>query len=173
MIILGAVMAIAVGMGLPGHILLLGDIVNIFVYHSIATGISLPDNVTCTLEFLQQNPQILTQVAGPNTSNFGPYFCNSNSTDGQSSQLIFGNVLSYICDPGATVQEQIYIYSVYYIVLAVAVIITVFLATMLWNVSAYRQTRRIRQAFYRSVLRQEIGWFDVIDAAELSTMLAE
>lgn len=40
-----------------------------------------------------------------------------------------------------------------------------------WVTAAERQTHRIRLAFFRNAMRQEIGWFDTHDAGELNTRL--
>ena len=40
-------------------------------------------------------------------------------------------------------------------------------------IAAERQTRRMRERFFRSIMRQEIGWFDTNDTGELATRLTE
>ena len=39
--------------------------------------------------------------------------------------------------------------------------------------TAERQTRRMREAFFRSIMRQEMAWFDTNDSGELATRMAE
>lgn len=43
----------------------------------------------------------------------------------------------------------------------------------LLNLSATRQIRRARNAYFRALLRQDIGWFDLSTAGDLSSRLAE
>lgn len=148
MIILGTVMAIMAGLALPGHMLLFGLVINEFVYHGIGRSITL------------QMMNLTVQTEG--------HFC-SNAT----GQEILLNVVPYLNDSRATLLQEIGQFALYYVGIATAVLIATFLATVFWNVSAYRQTRRMRLAFYRSILRQNIGWFDVTEANELSTRLAE
>jgi ATP-binding cassette subfamily B (MDR/TAP) protein 1 len=81
--------------------------------------------------------------------------------------------LEYICDPDGTLRWRIGVFSLYYIALATGILITVFLATTLWNLSAYRQIHRLRRVLYHSILRQEIGWFDSVETGVLSTRLVE
>ena len=131
-------------MALPGHMLLFGRVINEFVYHDIA-----------------RNPALLMTNQ--------THFC-SNATSGQD---IVSNLVRYLNDPRGTLLDQIGLFSLYYVGIATAVLIATFLATVFWNISAYRQTRRMRLAFYHSILRQNIGWFDVTEANELSTRLAE
>ena len=148
MILLGMVMAVAAGVGRPGHILLFGQVVNQFVYYDLATNSAVLSN---------------------STANQTGYFCSESS----SGQDIVANFLLFANDPDATLLREIGLFCLYYIGVGGGVFITVYLATILWNISAYRQTRRMRIAFYRSILRQEIGWFDVTGANELSTRLTE
>lgn len=148
MIILGTVMAMAAGVALPGHMLLFGRVINEFVFHSIA------------LEFLS-NRTVQTE----------PHFCAADNAS--LAGVLTTNLQPYINDSGGTLLREIGNFSLYYVGMATAVLIATFLATVFWNGSAYRQTRRMRAAFYRSILRQNIGWFDVTEANELSTRLLE
>lgn len=136
------------GLALPGHMLLFGLVINEFVFHGIARSVTM------------QMSNLTNQTES--------HFC-SNAT----GQDILLNVIPYLSDPRNTLLQQIGQFALYYVGIASAVLIATFLATVFWNVSAYRQTRRMRLAFYRSILRQNIGWFDVTEANELSTRLAE
>jgi ABC-type multidrug transport system fused ATPase/permease subunit len=132
----------------PGHFLLFGFVINQFVYYDLATNPAAQAN---------------------STANETGYFCSESS----SGDEITANLLLFVSDPDATLLREIGLYCLYYVGIGGGAFITVYLATVLWNISAYRQTRRMRMAFYRSILRQEIGWFDVSDANELSTRLTE
>ena len=172
MILVGILMAIASGLALPGHMLLFGRVINQFVYfdaianNNVSLGF-LPANQSCeaTISFIQSNPQLLANQSQGSMS----HFC-ANSSSGVD--LIIG-ILGYVCDPGGTLLSEIGLFSILYVALATGVFIVTFLATVVWNVSAYRQSRKMRLAFFRSILRQDIGWFDVNGVSELSTRLAE
>ena len=186
MIITGTLMAVAAGLGLPGHILLGGSILNQFVTHSLVvsnnlaftTVDSLPANVTCATyqAQLRNNPQLLTDainqgsVSSSTTTGSG-YFCSNSSA--RSGSGITNDFLDYLCDPSGTLRWRIGVFSLYYVALATGILITVFLATMFWNLSAYRQIQRLRRALYHSILRQDIGWFDSVETGMLSTRLVE
>ena len=86
---------------------------------------------------------------------------------------MFSNVAEFICDPGGMLVSEIIESSLYYVAIACGLAVTSFISSMFWNISAYRQTQRMRRAFYKSIIRQEIGWFDVTDAAELNNRLQE
>lgn len=141
-------MAMAAGVALPGHMLLFGRVINEYVFHDIA--VRLTRNESMEME---------------------QHFCadaNSSVTSILSTSLI-----PYIEDPRGTLLREISTFSFYYVGMATAVLIATFLATVFWNGSAYRQTRRMRAAFYRSILKQNIGWFDVTESNQLSTRLLE
>ena len=151
MIVAGTAMAVVAGVSAPaGQVLLFGEIINQFVYYDIATNTALD--------------------AVNSAENQTSYFCSNSSSSGMA---IVDNLLLFANDSETTLLREIGLFSFYYIGFAIGVFIAVFLATMFWNISAYRQTRRMRMAFYHSILRQEIGWFDVTEANELSTRLVE
>ncbi len=178
MITIGTVMAVAAGLGLPGHIILLGFILNQFVRHSIVISNNLDilvdsqrANMTCATYQLQlhNNPQFLTNTGPSSTATGSGYFC-SNSSSGSD---ILNDLLDYVCDPDDTLRKRIGLFSLYYIFLATSVLTAVLLATMFWSMSAYRQIQRLRRALYHSILRQEIGWFDSVETGKLGTSLVE
>ena len=170
MILVGVVMAIISGVALPGHMLLFGQVINQFVYYSTAantTSSSFSANQSCeaSISFIISDRQLLASISQGASS----HFC-SNSSSGVD--VVIG-ILGYVCDPPGTLFREVGLYSIYYVALATGLLIVTFLATLVWNVSAYRQSRRMRTAFFRSILRQDIGWFDVKGVSELSTRLAE
>ncbi|XP_076093992.1 ATP-dependent translocase ABCB1-like isoform X1 [Mytilus galloprovincialis] len=64
-------------------------------------------------------------------------------------------------------------YAFWFSMIGVGAIITGFLAVTLWTLAAERQIKTIRQLFFTSVMRQEIGWFDTHESGELSTRFSE
>ena len=109
------------------------------------------------------NPMATAADAAANNSDM--FFCQQTS--------IFSNILNLVCNPEGVFIDEINRFSLIYLGLATGVLLAAFIANLFWNISAYRQTRRMRAAFYRSIMRQEIGWFDVNETAELSTRLSE
>ncbi|CAF4167540.1 unnamed protein product, partial [Rotaria sordida] len=59
----------------------------------------------------------------------------------------------------------------YFALLGSLSILCYWIAWASWIIAAERQVRRIRYALFRNILRQEIGWFDVNNAGELSNRL--
>uniref|UniRef100_A0A670JM10 Bile salt export pump n=1 Tax=Podarcis muralis TaxID=64176 RepID=A0A670JM10_PODMU len=65
-------------------------------------------------------------------------------------------------------------------ILEVTRIILLFSAAMrfgpqsfLWVISAARQTQKIRKAYFRKIMRMDIGWFDCTSVGELSTRISD
>ena len=48
-----------------------------------------------------------------------------------------------------------------------------FFQVVFWNIPCERQSHRLRKAFFRAILRQEIAWFDKHQSGELTSRLAE
>ena len=60
---------------------------------------------------------------------------------------------------------------VYYGSLGILAQFFAWLQVTLFQLSSERQAKRIRKLFFRAVLRQEIGWFDVHSSGELISRL--
>jgi ATP-binding cassette subfamily B (MDR/TAP) protein 1 len=57
--------------------------------------------------------------------------------------------------------------------LAIASTILGYFQVTFWVIPGERQTRVIRKKLFDSILRQEIGWFDVYKSGELTNRLTE
>ena len=170
MILIGVVMAIAAGLALPGHMLMFGDIIDFFIAYDIAGDIQNNLNLTCDniTASLSLSDVMNTGNMSANSSE-SEYFCTQEDTGGDSN--VFRYVMS--CDLGSLLRSDVALYSYYYLAMAGGLILAAFLAIALWNWAAYRQTRRMRRTFLWSILRQDIGWFDVNPSGELNTRLSE
>lgn len=167
MILIGTLMAIAAGCALPGHILMFGDVIDLFISHDLGSELSstLRNLMAGDNENFTINPaQVGTLLSGNVT-----YFCNFSQDESSSNILRF--FLSE--DPNNLLEGDVTYYSYYYLAMATGMWVASFFSVLFWNMSAYRQTRRMRLAFFRSILSQSIGWFDVNPSNELSTRLAE
>lgn len=167
-------MAIAAGVAVPAHTVLFGRVINNAAYHRTVTqesdSVSLFSgtqalarslNTTCS-ELVEENPLIILDLASSNTSML---LCDNQD------QQIFQSVLEYVCSPDSQIQSVVGRLALYYVVMATGLLMTYFLASVFWNVSAYRQTRRIRETLFWSILHQDIGWFDVNEATGINTKL--
>ena len=70
---------------------------------------------------------------------------------------------------GDGVLWQIY----YFLMITVGVFIVAYFQVTFMQLACERQVQKIRMLFYKSVLRQDIGWFDINPGGELSSRLNE
>uniref|UniRef100_A0A8C5Q1S8 ABC-type xenobiotic transporter n=1 Tax=Leptobrachium leishanense TaxID=445787 RepID=A0A8C5Q1S8_9ANUR len=99
--------------------------------------------------------------------------------------IIFGNLANSFLCYNSTIQnssrcadntpfsEQITRFTIYYIVIGLAVLVGGYAQVSFWVLAAERQTRKLRLKYFHSVLSQEMSWFDVTKAGELNTRLTE
>nr|XP_033786801.1 ATP-binding cassette sub-family B member 5 isoform X3 [Geotrypetes seraphini] len=102
---------------------------------------------------------IMMLVFGDMSDNF---ICNISSSTHSSN-----------CTQFKPFDEQMTEFALYYTGIGVAVLIFGYAQVSLWVLTAARQTRKIRKAFFHSVLNQEISWFDVNKPGELNTRIIE
>ena len=155
-------LALAAGLALPAHIILIGRVLNVFIDHSIVTinNLQFPSNVSCENSL---SPSLLANL----TSTTKISFCSMDSTTGASGRLEF------VCNPDATLWAKMGLFSVYYVAIGTGMFIAVYLSMLFWKLSALKQVRKMRKALYHSILHQDINWFDTVDAGDISTRLIE
>uniref|UniRef100_A0A8C3CKD6 Bile salt export pump n=1 Tax=Cairina moschata TaxID=8855 RepID=A0A8C3CKD6_CAIMO len=61
----------------------------------------------------------------------------------------------------------------YYAGIGCAVLVLGYLQICLWVMAAARQTQKIRKAYFRKVMRMDIGWFDCTSVGELNTRISD
>ena len=149
MIAVGVFMAVATGLAVCAHCLLLGYLTDAFIGHDISL-------------------QILNAANATNTWTT-EYFCSATESP-PSAKL--DEFLSS-SDPGGLLLSEMDVFALSYFGLAAGVLIASFISSFFWNLSAYWQTCCLRQAFFLSIIRQEIGWFDVNPSAQLNSRLSE
>ena len=176
MIITGFFLSVISGITNPAETYLFGTVIDIFIYHSnaiiesdntsissLAQSFALSYSVPCDT-LLQQEPSVVYNI----TSTASVLsFCLSKN------QKIAHSIMNLACEPSSELQSEIQRIAYYLIIVALVYLPTNFLGMLFFNASAYRQTRKIRQAFYHSILHQEIGWFDVTNAKKLNSRLLE
>ncbi|XP_068942330.1 ATP-dependent translocase ABCB1 [Petaurus breviceps papuanus] len=83
---------------------------------------------------------------------------NSNNTSG---------------NPFDQLEEKMTTYAYYYSAVGFGVLVAAYIQVSFWTLAAGRQIKKIRQKFFHSIMRQEIGWFDIHDVGELNTRLTD
>ena len=164
MIVVGTFCAMVAGVGLPGHVLMFGEIVDNFISFDLANQLRDANNISSQMQAMA----FLASGSMPTGPNQEEYFCNFTE-DGDS------NIFNYFLSDnlGDLLQSEVATFSYYYLILSFGLILVAFIANAFWNLSSLRQTRQMRSAFYRAILKQDIGWFDVNPSGELSTRLSE
>ena len=167
MVALATLLSIASGAAIPLESFLVGRLYNIFISYNTGEQLSnlLFGNATngsCTTAEAQQ-------LLGQNTTNSSTQiFC-----DVFQEGNIINSASFYVCDPDTTLTEEARDLSVYFGIFAAGVFVTWFLAHSLWSISAYRQSKRMRVAFYRAVLRHDIDWFNTNDTSILGPLFVK
>lgn len=77
------------------------------------------------------------------------------------------------CTSIPNIEDKVIPFSYYYIGIAFGNALTVALRMVAWGLTAERQVHSIRKAFFKSILRQEMAWFDTNDSGELNSRLSE
>ena len=174
--------AAAHGGMLPAFTIIFGRFINTFLNQEITQGIAT---------FFSQNFDINSSDIDCNdTSVFNSVYFDrtvSDITNGtlNCSYVIVQNVSTYEsiikdcnggvvdCSNNANFISEINKLAYVFIGIAVAVFILAFLQISLFQAACERQVKKICLAFYRAIMRQEIGWFDANPTGELSSRLAE
>lgn len=71
------------------------------------------------------------------------------------------------------IEGQMVKFAEYYSYIGFGSLLASYVHTAFWSLAAVRQANRIRRICLNEILRKEIGWFDKIDAGELSTRIAD
>lgn len=64
-------------------------------------------------------------------------------------------------------------HAIYYSIMGFVVLIAAYMQVAFWTLAAGRQVKRLRKKFFHSIMKQEIGWFDVNETGQLNTRLTE
>ena len=72
-----------------------------------------------------------------------------------------------------SIDSEMETFAAYYTYIGIGTIVCGYVQTAFWSVAAVRQAHRIRTNCFKSIMGQEIGWFDTTDSGELSTRLTE
>jgi ATP-binding cassette subfamily B (MDR/TAP) protein 1 len=65
-------------------------------------------------------------------------------------------------------ESSLAVFSILYVLIGVSVYVSSLIQITCWQTACERQVHRIRLAFFRSVLRQELAWFDKNQSGELA-----
>ncbi|OWK64235.1 Multidrug resistance protein 1 [Lonchura striata] len=200
LMIVGLVAAAANGTGMPLMIIIFGEMTNSFVlsgmqYNGKKFKLNLSTSWLCfateakilfsprlyTVTYLKKYitplgkyktfPNIMTSYCPE------PIPLYNTSTNIPTSYLLFTdtsvNSSSCLSDPGVDIEGEMTKFAYYYVGIGFAVLILSIIQVWTFLVTATRQTARIRQKFFFSVLHQEMAWFDTTQIGTLNTRLTD
>ena len=93
--------------------------------------------------------------------------------------IIFGELVNNLIDfqvmTNSTVdlEDQMTNLAIYYVYLSIGTLMVAYMQMGFFALTAVRQAKKIRIAFFQAVMRQDIGWFDTYEAGELNSRLIE
>lgn len=112
----------------------------------------------------------------------GTIFAMGNGVAQPCSFLVFGELIGKFIENAKSrslniaainIDEEMTKFAAYYSYIAVGTIVCGYVQTAFWSLAAVRQCHHIRTRCFKSIMQQEIGWFDTTDSGELSTRLTE
>ncbi|XP_065051927.1 ATP-dependent translocase ABCB1-like isoform X2 [Rhopilema esculentum] len=71
------------------------------------------------------------------------------------------------------IEGQMVKFAEYYSLIGFGCLLAAYVHTAFWSLSGVRQANKIRKLCFKEILKKDIGWFDQIDAGELSTRITE
>uniref|UniRef100_A0A6J0T9D9 Bile salt export pump n=1 Tax=Pogona vitticeps TaxID=103695 RepID=A0A6J0T9D9_9SAUR len=71
------------------------------------------------------------------------------------------------------IEREMTYFASYYAGIGCTVFVLGYLQICLWVTSAARQTQQIRKAYFRTLMRMDIGWFDCTSVGELNTRISD
>uniref|UniRef100_A0A9J8DCR1 ATP-binding cassette sub-family B member 5 n=1 Tax=Cyprinus carpio carpio TaxID=630221 RepID=A0A9J8DCR1_CYPCA len=72
-----------------------------------------------------------------------------------------------------TLGEQMTRHAIYYSIMGFVVLFAAYMQVAFWTLAAGRQVKKLRKRFFHSIMKQEIGWFDVNETGQLNTRLTD
>lgn len=153
LIIIGSLFAVIEGAGPPAMALVFGTMTNTLV-QTVKTGFA-PETPPVA-------PTVVTTplaVAAADTQTIPAQPTNATSP----ANLLLPQMTA------AEFESMMALYSLFYVAIGVFVYVSSLIQITCWQTACERQAHRIRRCFFRSVLKQELAWFDNNQAGELSS----
>ena len=167
----GTLTAMAHGISLPLLMLVFGELIDFFTYQFQSEVMANCLNVSrdCGAVFLSNvTNEISCSLFSGNNLTFVEF---SGQTLSESVRSVFGDVSR--CVTNDRFIDEVVLYSVYFVVIGFGVFCFGIIQISTFQLACERQVRKIRLAYYRAVLGQNIGWFDENPSGELASRLNE
>ncbi|XP_015277731.1 PREDICTED: bile salt export pump [Gekko japonicus] len=145
MMAFGSICAILHGAAQPGMLLVFGAMTDTFIQYDIEKQELGDPNKTCV------NNTIV--------------WINGSYLENESNTSISCGLLD--------IEKEMTLFASYYAGIGCAVLFLGYLQICLWVTAAARQIQKIRKAYFRKVMRMDIGWFDCTSVGELNTRISD
>ncbi|XP_007494388.2 bile salt export pump isoform X1 [Monodelphis domestica] len=140
----GSLCAFIHGMAQPGMLLVFGLMTDAFIEYDIELQeLSIPGKICVNNTIVWANSSL-----------------NHNETNGTRCGLL-------------DIESEMIIFATYYAVAGLLVFILGYFQVCFWVIAAAHQIQKIRQIYFRKVMRMEIGWFDCNSVGELNTRISD
>ena len=95
-----------------------------------------------------------------------------------ASFVVFGKLIQKFVQFGTTpgafdISEDMKDFAIIYVMIGACMFVCSFLQAGFWSMTSIRQIHQIRINFFASILRQDIGWYDIEESGSLTTRLTE
>ncbi|CAG5131707.1 unnamed protein product, partial [Candidula unifasciata] len=147
LILIGILTACVHGASWPMLFVLFGDMTNTFVSY----GQNLQTNASDSLN-----------------SSYG----NDNTTNSSHGNLSSADNITVVLDFGAF-EDSMTQFALKYIYIGLGVCVATYVHIAFLQIACERQTHKLRKAFFKALLRENIGWYDKQQSGELTTRLAD
>ena len=88
--------------------------------------------------------------------------------------ILFGNLINqFAASNASSLISEVTLLVRILIGIGVGAFILGYTQVAAWSIAGQRQAAAIRVAYFRALLRQEIGWFDLTTSGALTTQIAE
>uniref|UniRef100_A0A8C2C9G1 ABC-type xenobiotic transporter n=1 Tax=Cyprinus carpio TaxID=7962 RepID=A0A8C2C9G1_CYPCA len=64
-------------------------------------------------------------------------------------------------------------HAINYSIMGFVVLVAAYMQVAFWTLAAGRQVKKLRKKFFHSIMKQEIGWFDINETGQLNTRLTD
>lgn len=177
--LLGTITAIIHGAALPAFTVVFGNFINIFIFQDITSSPSILNltngtAVNCSAEdpfmlFVDQTVDISVELNGELF--VCPYLVNDTSNFTDLFLTCFGPQVECLSNPDFIGRVNILVYI--FLGIAVGVFTMAYFEISFFQTACERQVKKIRLAFYKAIMRQEVGWFDANPSGELASRISE
>ncbi|XP_066928852.1 ATP-dependent translocase ABCB1-like isoform X2 [Clytia hemisphaerica] len=95
-----------------------------------------------------------------------------------ASFVVFGQLIEkfvkFGASPGAfDISDDMKDFAIIYVIIGACMFVCSFFQAGFWSMTSIRQIHKIRLSFFDSILRQDIGWYDVEESGSLTTRLTD